>query len=267
MDFAVSIITPTLNAASFIEKCIDSVDSQLGVHVQHIIVDGGSTDGTIESVKRRSVTVLSLPGSSIYEAINYGISHAQGPLLGFLNADDAYTSETALARIVEAFSVSGNKGIVYGNCLFVDAQGKTRYRLNTPRQISSTFARLRVFNISHPSWYIDAHTMKAMGGYDTKLRFVSDCDLIIRAIERGVRFTHINFDVARFTLHSSNASRSVAANIEFKHYFEHINGSSAIQYCFHLILIILQYARDPRYFFYRCSRPIKTWLEHHRSRG
>lgn len=258
-QFDISIITPTLNAVQHIEKSIASVSAQ-NVRVQHIIVDGGSTDGTIEIAKEKGAVVIRLPGSSIYEALNKGIQYAQAPLVGFINADDSYASDDALLKAVDSFHAAGSKGVIYGNCIFEDSNGKTLYRLISPRRLLRTFSSLRVFSISHPAWYMEMQCMKDLGCYDTSLRFVADCDLIIRALEKNVKFTKIDFDFARFTLHGGNASQSEAAHKEQIAYFQRLNGRSFFKRIIRLILLTHLYSRDPRYFIYRLSRFIKKRL-------
>ncbi len=88
-----TIITPTLNAAETLQRCIDSVRRQ-GVEVEHLFVDGGSTDGTREML----VDFIDAPGSNIYEAQNIGIQAAKGEWLYFLGADD-YLADDALAQL------------------------------------------------------------------------------------------------------------------------------------------------------------------------
>ena len=255
-EFDIAVITTILNASQYIERCIDSVAGQVGVRVQHIIVDGGSTDGTIELVKQRKKDVLILQGSSIYEALNFGMKHAKAPVLGFLNSDDVYASEESLKHVVDLFQGEKEKDVVYGNCLFVDQQGNHLYCHRPARKVKPRASRLRVFNISHPAWYISTDKMNELGGYDTSLRFVSDCDLIIRAVEQGLNFTYTNFDFARFTLHQTNASSSSAAKNEEKRYWERINGAFELMRVMRLLLVALMYCRDPSYYIYRVKRMI-----------
>jgi glycosyltransferase involved in cell wall biosynthesis len=245
-----------LNAAGYIQRCLESVSSQRDVHVQHIIVDGGSTDGTIEMVKSSSADLLIVPGSSIYVAHNEAIKHVRAPILGALNADDIYATELALAKVVEIKRQFNNIGVIYGNCTFVDGAGNELYRLVPPRKLTSKGASLRVMNISHPSWFIDTECMNQLGCYDTSLRFVADCDLIVRAVEQGIEFTKVDFSFATFTLHANNASKSRVAHDEHLQYFRSLNGSSPIKRILHTLSLIQLYSRDPRYFVYRLKRAL-----------
>jgi len=255
-QYDISIITPTLNAARYLQRCLESVSSQRGVHVQHIIVDGGSVDGTIEIVKNSSAELLIVPGSSIYVAHNEAIKHVRAPILGALNADDIYANEHALAKVIETRNKLNKTGIIYGNCTFVDCAGNELYRLIPPRKLTSSEASLRILNISHPSWFIGTECMNQLGCYDTSLRFIADCDLIVRAIERGIEFTNVDFSFANFTLHANNASKSRAAHDEHLHYFRRINGSSPIKRILHTLALIQLYSRDLRYFVYRVKRSL-----------
>jgi hypothetical protein len=176
------------------------------------------------------------------------------PILGALNADDIYSSNHALVKVVEARRKLNNIGVIYGNCNFVGHAGNELYRLIPPRKLTIKAASLRVMNISHPSWFIDTACMNQLGCYDTSLRFVADCDLIVRALKRGIQFSYVDFSFANFTLHANNASRSRAAHDEHLHYFRRLNGSSQIKKILHRLSLIQLYSRDLRYFVYRIKR-------------
>lgn len=253
-NYDISIVTPTLNAEKYISKCIDSVNSQNGVSIQHIIVDGESSDKTIEIAKEKGSDVYTLPKSSIYEALNHGIEKARSSIIGFINADDKYACEDALSTIVKKFSETKMEGIIYGNCQFVDVDGNLLYKLLSPKKMRLWPARHRMFSISHPSWFISADVIRKLECYDIKLRFVSDCDLIIRALEENVNFKYIDKDIAEFTLHETNASGTQDAAEEADRYIKQKNGDSRFNKLIFYFLIILLYSRDPRYFVNRIKR-------------
>ncbi len=96
----VSVITPTLNCAATLVKCVQSVASQDYNNIEHIVVDGNSTDETLEILKPYNVSVISENDTGIYDALNKGIARASGEIIHILNADDWYKHETVLSRMV-----------------------------------------------------------------------------------------------------------------------------------------------------------------------
>ena len=248
----ISIITPTLNASKFINNCILSVKNQKCINVQHIIVDGGSKDNTLEIIKNYNhLDLFELPGSSIYEALNYGVAHVKSPLIGFLNADDEYTKENVLSLINSLLKCE--QQIIYGNCRFINSRKRLLYKLKPPSKLNYFFSKIRVFNISHPSWFISKKAFDSLKGYKTNYKYISDCDLIIRALKnKEILFSYINLDIANFLIHTSNASRTIPASLETKRY----NDFLFSRLLFYILQINL-YLGDSRYFAYRVKRFIK----------
>ena len=103
-NFDISVITPSLNAEKYISRCISSLKNQEDVNVQHIIVDGGSSDRTLEIAKSFNFSeVYLLEKSSIYTALNFGAELAKAEILYFLNSDDTVTSKNVFRKIYETF--------------------------------------------------------------------------------------------------------------------------------------------------------------------
>ena len=153
--FDISVITPTLNSEQYISRCIASLMSQEKVKIQHIIVDGGSIDKTIEISKSFNFSeVYILEKSSIYTALNFGAKLAKAEILYFLNSDDTVTSKNIFREIHEAFKIKNESSIIYGNCRFINKEKKLIYKLISPSKLDYEIAKKRVFNISHPSWFI-----------------------------------------------------------------------------------------------------------------
>ncbi len=129
--FSISIITPTFNAETTLCDCIESVSEQ-SVDVEHIIIDGASTDGTLKTVEhyRDSLAkVVSEPDEGIYDAMNKGLKLATGDVIGILNADDFFASSDVLKKVVNAFSES-DVDACYGDLVYVDSENikkVTRY--------------------------------------------------------------------------------------------------------------------------------------------
>ena len=117
---ALTVVTPTFNAARFIEGCLDSVAGQDRPDVEHLIVDGGSTDGTVEIVQQRRtrdsrVQLISAPDNGQSHAMNKGVIAARAPLLGLLNVDDRYRSGT-LAYAIAQLSETPEPSFLWGAC-------------------------------------------------------------------------------------------------------------------------------------------------------
>jgi glycosyltransferase involved in cell wall biosynthesis len=122
----ISIITPTLNCAKTIEYCIQSISNQEYKYVEHIIVDGNSSDGTIEKIKASSFSGKLIIGSDsgIYAAINKGIKEAKGHIIGILHGDDFYVNNQILSNLIPIFK--GGIEAVLGSVWFVPKIGEHR---------------------------------------------------------------------------------------------------------------------------------------------
>ena len=119
----ISIITVVHNAVSTLQETIDSVASQVGVEVEHIVVDGASTDGTLDIIcdnADRLAYWISEPDRGIYEAMNKGIARARGEVVGLLNADDLYAGPDVLSKVANMLADPGVDAC-YGDLVYVDA--------------------------------------------------------------------------------------------------------------------------------------------------
>src|SRR4030042_1239734 len=124
-DPLVPIVPPSLNKGRFIEETILSIKNQTYPRIEHIVIDGGSTDETLDILRKYgdSLVWISEPDKGMYDASNKGITMAKGEILGWLMADDTYMPwavETAVRFLVENPDVV----MVYGKCPFIDANGK-----------------------------------------------------------------------------------------------------------------------------------------------
>jgi glycosyltransferase involved in cell wall biosynthesis len=121
---SLSVITPSYNTADFIEDALLSVSRQKGVPVEHIVIDGASTDNSLEIVKRYpKAQWISEPDRGQSDAINKGFLRATGDLVGWLNADDYYLPG-GLAAIARAAQEHPEADVIHGDCVFVDSAGK-----------------------------------------------------------------------------------------------------------------------------------------------
>ena len=178
-----SVITVAFNSARTIEDTIQSVRAQRGADFEHIIIDGGSTDGTMEIVNRyrdRLAAVISEPDKGIYDAMNKGVALARGTFLGCLNSDDYFASPTSLAAVGDALA-PGGCDCVWGDLVHVNAAGKP-VRLMSGRGFGPSLLRLAIMP-PHPTFYARTEAIRAVGGFNPGYRIAGDFDLIIRLFQ------------------------------------------------------------------------------------
>ena len=203
----VTLITVCFNSAATLSTAIDSVLSQKGVDIEYIVVDGGSTDGTVDIIKEYSTRSTRLTfkwiserDRGMYDAINKGIKMATGDVVGILNADDVLASDDTLAHIAELFSRKERKDrkddgrvehvervdCVYADIRFVK-EGETVAALReakTVRYCSAKRWRPWMFRfaamVPHPSFYVRRECFERLGGYSLDYRICADFELELR---------------------------------------------------------------------------------------
>lgn len=182
----VSIVTVAYNAARTIEATLDSVAAQTYPHIEHIVIDGGSTDGTVGILRRRNGLARwsSEPDSGVYDAMNKGLRVAGGEVIGFLNADDIFASSGAVDRVMREFRHPATEAC-YGDLVYVDAEDTDRvvryWRTGSYRP--GTFGHGWV--PPHPTFYARRATYERLGAFDLKYRFSADFDLMLRFVEKA----------------------------------------------------------------------------------
>jgi glycosyltransferase involved in cell wall biosynthesis len=198
----ISIVTPTLNASRYLGQCIDSVkaDSCPGVEAEHIIVDGGSTDGTIEIAHAKGVRVLAGKDSGIFDAINKGSFASSGVLLGFLGADDMLV-KGALQAIAKEYG-QGQPRWISGGVRWIDGSGNFLGSRSAPPQWMGlrSYASLGWSCFAHMSTYLTREFFDELGGFDRNFTVTADYDLFARALSRcRCRRIGRNLAVSRLT--------------------------------------------------------------------
>ncbi|NEP77380.1 MAG: glycosyltransferase [Okeania sp. SIO3B3] len=187
----VSIITVTLNPGAQLLRCLDSVTGQTYPNVEHIVVDGGSTDGTRELLaKREGLRWLSEPDKGIGDAFNKGISMAKGQLLGILNADDFYEPD-AVERAVKRIGVAD---VVHGPIRYWKGE-----RLDCLYHPNDALLE-RDMTIGHPSVFVTRQTYEQWGVFDTTLKYAMDYELVLRFKRQGARFATEKLPMANMSL-------------------------------------------------------------------
>lgn len=186
----ISIITPCLNRADFIADAVESVVAQGYSHVEHIVVDGGSTDGTLEVLARYPhLSVVSEPDAGLYDAINKGIRLATGEVIGHLNSDDLY-SEGALAAVADAFQEKPAARTVAGGAdlLTRGPDGEWRCARAYPWERYAPLS-LREITVGIPvinARFFHREVYERVGLYDTRYPVASDRDFLLRVFMADV---------------------------------------------------------------------------------
>ncbi|MBP7051040.1 MAG: glycosyltransferase [Phycisphaerae bacterium] len=183
----VSIVTVCFNSAATIEHTIRSVRDQEYEHVEHVIVDGGSTDGTQEVVGRYNGRIrefISEPDRGIYDAMNKGLALATGDVVGFLNADDVYVSSTVIGDIADAMSADLVDG-VYGDLVYVRRHDSRRVLRYWRAGEYGPRAFYRGWVPPHPTFFCRSALYRDLGGFDPAYRIAGDFELMLRFIERN----------------------------------------------------------------------------------
>jgi len=192
-DFKISLITVVYNAESTIAACIESVITQSFNNIEHIIIDGASTDGTIriiEKYKRHLTHFVSEPDKGIYDAMNKGIKLATGDVVGILNADDFFADNTVLSVIADAFTKK-NTNIIYGDLDYINAGGKVIRKWRSGEFTSKSF------NLGwmppHPTFYCKRNLFEEFGFYSLNYGTAADYELMLRYLYvNKLTASHIN---------------------------------------------------------------------------
>ena len=200
-----SVITPSYNSADFIEDAILSVARQEGVAVEHIVIDGASTDTTLDIVKRHPhVRWVSEPDRGQSDAINKGFLRASGDLVGWLNADDYYLPG-ALEATARAAQNHPEADVVYGDCVFVNGDGAI---VRSKVEHSFDRAVLMYFGCYIPSTstFFRRGVLESGLLLDCDYRVCMDFEYFARLAAAGLKFHYVPRVIAAFRWHDSNVS-------------------------------------------------------------
>jgi len=205
----VSIITPSFNKGKYIEETIQSVKDQSYSNIEHIVIDAGSTDETLDILRKYDVDLkwISEPDRGQSDAINKGWRMASGSIIAYLNADDTYLPDSVEA-VVNYFETHPNVGMMYGDGFLSDESGNIR----TYYQSSNYDFKSLVYtknDILQPSVFLKRSAMECIGEVDISLHLAMDLDYWVRAGIRGIDIGYINKPLSVAKIYASAKSSSL----------------------------------------------------------
>jgi glycosyltransferase involved in cell wall biosynthesis len=182
----VSIITAVFNGADSIADTLNSVAQQDYPAIEHIVVDGGSTDSTLARIHENServATLISEPDMGVYDAFNKGLRKVSGEVVAFLNSGDTYVSRSVVSRMVRELSHDGMQA-VFGDLIIVDLENGHRIIRNYS---SSSFTPRRMtmgLMPAHPTLFLLREVYQSVGEYDAGFRIAGDFEFCLRVFAR-----------------------------------------------------------------------------------
>lgn len=201
-----TIITPSLNYGRFLGDCLESVNEQRGVVLEHLIIDGGSTDGSAEIVSRfPHATWIQEPDDGMSDAINKGFERARGDWTMWLNADDRL-KPGSLSSLLPFLEQTG-ADVVYGNWNFINEHGDLIRRVKPPRWSSFVHVHHHCFIGSTAAFYRNKSVIDAGFRLRTDFKYAMDSEFYIRLARADLQFEHVPVDIAEFRLHGDNLSQ------------------------------------------------------------
>ena len=213
-----SVVTACRNNVALVRTALESVAAQRHPYAEHVIVDGGSTDGTAECVRawalagRARLRWVSEPDQGLYDALNKGIRMSTGEIVGLLHADDVFAGDDVLARVAAAFEDPA-VDCVFGDVRFVREPDLGRtvryYRAAHFRPWMLRFG----FMPPHPSFFARRELFERLGYYETDYRIAADYELLVRFLWRHrVRYRYLDMTTTKMRL-GGMSTRSWRSNL------------------------------------------------------
>ena len=219
----ITTITPSLNRAKFIDEAIKSVLNQDYPHVEHIIIDGGSTDGTLDVLALYpNLKVISEPDQGIYDAINKGIRMAKGDIIGILNSDDYY-EPNFFSELAEIFHSNQDIDAIVGgiDILKMDASGSWKPILVFPTiNYQNFWYRITIGSPNTNGWFIRKRFFDQIGMYNLNYPSVSDRDFILRMAFSSVNYFPFDKLIYHYRIHSNSITLDGSFDGEAEFIFE-----------------------------------------------
>lgn len=190
----ISVVSAIFNRADTVKQSLSSLHAQVGPVVEHIVIDGGSTDGTLDIIKTfpiQPALLVSEPDAGIYYALNKGFFLATGDIIGVLHSDDYFADERVLQRVATALCDPDVDG-VYGDLNYVSKNDPSvivrRWKAGQYRPALLA----RGWMPPHPTLFLRRSVIQRWGGFDTRFRIAADYDAVLRYLVKGcIRLAYI----------------------------------------------------------------------------
>ncbi len=208
---SVSIITVVYNGEKYLEQTIQSVINQTYKNIEYIIIDGGSTDGTLDIVKQYEEHIsywVSEPDKGLYDAMNKGIGKAKGELIGMINSDDWYELDT-VEIMLEAYSNHPTKSIFHADRYDIDDDGKRTVRKFNPSAFKFKYYGM---TYNHPSMFITSGEYN-IHKYNIELKSLSDNQFVLEAFLRDSLY-YIEKALVNYRLDGISAGLSLSEKLK-----------------------------------------------------
>lgn len=201
----ISIVTPSLNQSKYISETIESILSQDYPDLEYVIVDGGSSDGTVEIIRRYESRLsywISEPDTGQSDAIMKGFNRCSGELFAWVNSDDVLLPGY-LQAVARCYIEDECPDIVTANVAYIDGQGRITRYVRMPRQSRFFFFR-GVSHSSAPAIFFKSSLFRFVGGVNLNLHSCMDFDIWVRMMQKGARVAHIPRLLGAFRWHPGN---------------------------------------------------------------
>lgn len=183
----ISVVTAVYNRQQTVGQAIESVLSQSHPLVESVVIDGSSTDSTLAVLapyRPRLGVLVSEPDQGIYDALNKGIRHATGEVVGFLHADDIFENNEVLAKVAAAFE-DPSIDAVYGDLVYVRQDNISNVIRYWKSGLFDQADLAKGWMPPHPSFYVRRSVYERLGGFDTRYRIAADYDTMLRFLAVG----------------------------------------------------------------------------------
>lgn len=210
-----SILTPNFNQGRFLDRNIQSVRQQDVPNVEHIVIDGGSKDQSVDVLKRHSSHLahwVSEPDHGQADALCKALKHATGDYVGWLNADEFY-EPNVLSHVRDAFAANADTVLVYGDVRRVDAQGE-QIRINRQWRFDFDVCRIQTPIIINCGAFFRRDRLLEVGGFDSTWQYLMDWEMYIRFMRGGQKWTKLRRVVGNFTMHERSKTATAQPGFE-----------------------------------------------------